>query len=567
MSLSDGISALHSYVFSNCPSLTSLTLPASLLVVDPNIFYYNTYNYVSAITELTFLGDAPLIASSAFKGVTATVRYSAHNDTWTEDVLQNYGGSISWLADASIPGTGTGSGVYIIASGTCGSNVHWTLDSNGKLVVSGGMARSADVFDMDDYASAEETPWYPYRDQIQEVVVESTVNSIGDNAFAQCENLAEVTVQEGVSDVGAGAFAECGSLSEVTFQGNTPTFGDDCFSDVTATVKYPVDDTTWTEDTLQNAGGTVTMVPYVPDPEVLRIAGADRIETSLMLADQLKETLGVETFDSIIVASALNFPDALTGSYLAAVKSAPILLTYPAAHEQTCAYIETTLTSGGTVYILGGTGAVSADFENLLIAKGIPSKRVAGSDRFGTNLAIMAEAGVSADQPVLIATAVNFADSLSASATGLPMVLVYGNLRDDQKEFLATTSRNFVIVGGEAAVSAELEAELASIGTVSRLAGNGRYQTSVMVAQRFIPEPTSAVLAYSRNFPDGLCGGPLAYSLGAPLILTDSIFPGEADAYIDGFGFGVVVGGDALISDASAREIFDLAADAESSVT
>ena len=309
--------------------------------------------------------------------------------------------------------------------------------------------------------------------------------------------------------------------------------------------------------------------PTDPKPEdpadpslsgVIRIAGADRIGTSLQLADQLKEVLRVEKFDAVVVASALNFPDALTGSYLAAVKDAPILLTYEAAHPQIRAYIQNNLKPGGMVYILGGESAVSNSFATGL--NGFNVKRVAGSDRFGTNLAIMKEAGVSVDQPILIATALNFADSLSASAAGLPMVLVYGSLRPDQKEFLATTSRNFIIIGGTSAVSEALEAELKAIGTVERLAGAGRYQTSVMVAQKFVQNPDDVVLAYARNFPDGLCGGPLAYALGAPLILTDNYDPATADAYVEGISAGIVVGGSGLISDDSARAIFDLAANA-----
>ena len=297
------------------------------------------------------------------------------------------------------------------------------------------------------------------------------------------------------------------------------------------------------------------------DPEdpalegVIRIAGSDRIATSLMLAAQLKEVLRVEKFDAVVVASALNFPDALTGSYLAAVKDAPILLTYPAAHAKIRAYIQENLKPGGMVYILGGEGAVSADFANGLGSFNI--KRLAGSDRFGTNLEIMKEAGNYDGKPVLIATATNFADSLSASAAGLPMVLVYGSLREDQKEFLATTSRNFIIIGGEAAVSKSLENELAAIGTVERLAGDGRYQTSVMVARKFVQNPDDVVLAYARNFPDGLCGGPLAYALGAPLILTDNHYPGEADKYVDGISAGILVGGAGLISDETVALIFD----------
>ena len=303
------------------------------------------------------------------------------------------------------------------------------------------------------------------------------------------------------------------------------------------------------------------------DPEepaldgVIRIAGDDRIATSLMLAAQLKEVLRVEKFDAVVVASALNFPDALTGSYLAAEKKAPILLTYPAAHAKIRAYIQENLKPGGMVYILGGEGAVSADFANGL--GGFSIKRLAGSDRFGTNLEIMKEAGNYAGKPVLIATAVNFADSLSASAAGLPMVLVYGSLREDQKEFLATTSKNFIIIGGEAAVSPALEAELKAIGSVTRVAGSSRYETSVLVAERFVQNPDAVILAYAKNFPDGLCGGPLAYALGAPLILTDSGAPGTADGYVRNITSGIVVGGTGLISDAATRDIFDLAANTE----
>ena len=296
---------------------------------------------------------------------------------------------------------------------------------------------------------------------------------------------------------------------------------------------------------------------------VIRIAGADRIETSLMLAKQLQEVLNVSKFDAVVVASALNFPDALTGSYLAAEKKAPILLTYPDAHEKIVAYIEANLKSGGTVYILGGESAVDKDFENLATAKGMKVQRVAGSDRFGTNLEILKTAGNYAGKPLLIATATGFADSLSASATGLPMLLVYGKLTDAQKSFLATTSKKFIIIGGDAAVSAALEAELDAIGDVERVAGENRYQTSVKVADRFLEAPETAVLAYARNFPDGLCGGPVAYALGAPLILTDNYDPSEADTYVRGISAGIVVGGTGLISDAAARAIFDLAANTE----
>ena len=49
------------------------------------------------LTEVTFTGDAPEIGENAFSGVTATVYYPADLEGWTEDVLVNYGGDITWV--------------------------------------------------------------------------------------------------------------------------------------------------------------------------------------------------------------------------------------------------------------------------------------------------------------------------------------------------------------------------------------------------------------------------------------------------------------------------------------
>ena len=78
------------------------------------------------------------------------------------------------------------------------------------------------------------------------------------------------------------------------------------------------------------------------------------------------------------------------------------------------------------------------------------------------------------------------------------------------------------------------------------------------MAERFFDSPTTAVVAYAANFPDGLCGGSLAFSLKAPLILTMTKYEDAAAEYAKTTGIktGLVLGGDSLISDASVRTIF-----------
>ena len=304
--------------------------------------------------------------------------------------------------------------------------------------------------------------------------------------------------------------------------------------------------------------------PDTPKTEgVTRLAGADRLVTSYLVADQLKAKMGVEKFRNIIVASGGTFADALPGSYLSAVKNAPILLTLAKDKyvNQTADYIKANLASGGTVYILGGESAVPKSMEAALA--GIKVQRVAGKDRFGTNLEILKVAGVKAGDEILVCTAREFADSLSASATGKPILLVYKKITDEQKAYLATLSGNsFCVVGGTTAVPDTIAKAMENYGSVYRLAGKDRLETSTMVAEKYFASAKAAVVAYGWNFPDGLCGGSLAYAMDAPLILTHSktkLYTFTA-TYTTGAGLkaGYVLGGDGLVSDEATRAIFSL---------
>lgn len=305
---------------------------------------------------------------------------------------------------------------------------------------------------------------------------------------------------------------------------------------------------------------------------VSRLAGDHRWDTAVKVADEMKVNLGVQKFDSIIVASGNDFADALAGSYLSTRKNAPILLSwgkggsYAYLDNDNINYIKHNLKSGGTVYILGGTSAVPDLYEQEL--KNYNVKRLGGANRFETNLLILEEAGIPEGTEILVCTSSNFADSLSAAATGKPIVLVWnekGVLYGRQPEFLEKLEDcSFTVIGGENAVSSQFVNVLKGYGTaVSRLAGKDRFETSVMVAEKYFENPTHAVLAYAWNYPDGLCGGALAYSMDAPLILTMTNYETQAKDYIrsQGIRAGIVLGGEGLISEGSVHLIFNLIAE------
>lgn len=292
----------------------------------------------------------------------------------------------------------------------------------------------------------------------------------------------------------------------------------------------------------------------------VRTYGADRYDTSISAANLMKKSLGVSKFDNIVVASGEDYPDALSGSYLAKMKNAPVYLVSRSNEEKIKNQIVANLNSGGTVYILGGTGAVSTSFEHKLKNAGIVYSRLGGSTRYDTNLAILKTAGTPTGEDILICSSNGYADSLSASAVGKPIMIVGNSLTAAQKTYLSSLKPEHIyLIGGMGAVNRQIASQCRSYSSfVIRIAGDDRYTTSVNVAKSFFSETNqSAVLAYALNFPDGLSGSSVAASMGAPIILTSGSSYNDAVSYGNErkVNQGVVLGGPTLITDSVKNRI------------
>lgn len=297
-----------------------------------------------------------------------------------------------------------------------------------------------------------------------------------------------------------------------------------------------------------------------------RIFGQSRYDTALKVAKAYSESKGRYAPGAIVVASGDNYPDALGGGYLAVKKGGPLVLVTKSTEAQILKHIED---EGYTsVYILGGLGAVSAGFEAKCraIDEDMSVKRLAGQNRYETNIAILKEAGVNKStnyDEILLCNGQGFADSLSASGTGKPILLVDGKtLTKEQKDMIgASGTRSFYVVGGTGVMSNYYKEYIESNYsdcTCDRLAGPSRYETSVAVAEQFSSSTcNNVVLAYAQNFPDGLSGGPLAVSYGAPLILVDSNNTAAAKTFTKKHHSQrmIVLGGPSLISDAAAQSL------------
>ena len=69
-----------------------------------------------------------------------------------------------------------------------------------------------------------------YCDSLSEIVIPSSVASIGDSAFLGCRSLSEIVIPSSVTSIGDSAFSCCDSLSEIVIPSSVTSIGDRAFN-------------------------------------------------------------------------------------------------------------------------------------------------------------------------------------------------------------------------------------------------------------------------------------------------------------------------------------------------
>lgn len=289
-----------------------------------------------------------------------------------------------------------------------------------------------------------------------------------------------------------------------------------------------------------------------------RIAGSDRYETSISIS-----AAGWNAGDSevAVLATGLDFPDALSAAPLAKMHKAPILLTEPNTLDE---MVSEELDRLGTkkVYIVGGPGAISLEVENQLKEKGMECIRLYGKDRYETSAAVANEMGKT--DRVVIATGVNFPDALSiapwAAANGIPILLTEpNNLPQSIANYMNSNNIvNSYVIGGTGVVG---ERVVSRLKKPIRISGQDRFSTNVAVLSTFGSEFDfgKLYLATGNDFPDALSGSALAAMTKSPIVLTDKKpLPATKNIVYGNWGRMRevhILGGEGVVSNAAAGNV------------
>ena len=116
--------------------------------------------------------------------------------------------------------------VSAATSGTCGDNLTWTY-SNNILTISG----SGDMYNY-SYEGSQilpTSPWRSIKTDINSVVINNGVTSIGEYAFYKCTSLTSVQVPDSVKSIGGSAFSQCTNLPSIEIPNSVTSIGGAAF--------------------------------------------------------------------------------------------------------------------------------------------------------------------------------------------------------------------------------------------------------------------------------------------------------------------------------------------------
>ena len=213
IAIPNSVTSIGDEVFLNCSSLTSVTIPDSVTSIGNYAFESCT-----SLETVTMKGATPpAVGRNVFNScsfLNQIIVPKGYGDTYKKaDGWSSYEGKIE-----------EGSYGYCGATGQ-ETSVKWNFDSaTGTLTISGKGK-------MADYGNLNNIPWKDYKNDINKIVIEEGVESIGAQAFSGCSELATVNFAENsqLETIGEEAFYSCKKLKAITIPASVKTIGNDTF--------------------------------------------------------------------------------------------------------------------------------------------------------------------------------------------------------------------------------------------------------------------------------------------------------------------------------------------------
>ncbi len=315
--------------FSDCPKLASIT-------IDPENPAYTVYEGVLFSKDMTELINYPIGDKKTSYTVPASVKVIGsnsmrNNPTMTEIVLNegleviSHGAfNVSKLKSVYIPESVKEIGTRVFTSSpsilefnVAPGNQHYKA-TNGMLLTKDGrkllygIGAVNNVVIPDGVEDIEEYSFYKFY-SISSVSLPSTVKSIGDCAFFNCNNISKIEFGNGIESIGLQAFYGCRSLTDLHLPASLRFIGSAAFSSCLGLKTVEI------EEGLERTDGSVFHGCMALTSAIIPGSLSDLSDGMFYFCPELLEVqlgegikrIGRSCFASCSTLSLINFPSTL----------------------------------------------------------------------------------------------------------------------------------------------------------------------------------------------------------------------------------------------------------------
>ena len=268
--IQDGIKQIAGRAFSKCSELTSVTIPNSVTSIGYHAFEgcsaLDTIS-INAITPPTLGEKALSSVSICYIPMCTQVDYV--NSSWNDyvDTFEEH--------------------PINVTSGSYGPNIKWKYN-DGKL----------SLFGTGNISKLDCTPWELLIDSIKEIEIENGITNIPADAFSDYTKLNKVILPSSLEEIGANAFANCRRLYEIYSYASIPPLAEmSSFTNYNATLYVPCEHKQYYQSdmvfSLFNKVECITSEEVETDG-VIVVPGANNVTITWLKED------GAETYSIVI---------------------------------------------------------------------------------------------------------------------------------------------------------------------------------------------------------------------------------------------------------------------------
>ena len=230
VSLPSGVNEIGSSLFSGCSSLTNVNLPLGITSISTSMFYNcSKLQSVAIPYTVTNIGRGAFMNCSGLKSVIIPL-------VCTNIEVFAFSGCSS-LSFIEIPlnvvsiGDGAFSGCENLEIVRLNSNTLVSKDYTWHFNIRSMFGHQVKEYQLSDGITRVGDAAFYECDNLELVILPSSLVSIGNNAFAANRKLTSMSIPNGVIDIESGAFRGCTNLTSLSMGNSITTIGDGAFSD------------------------------------------------------------------------------------------------------------------------------------------------------------------------------------------------------------------------------------------------------------------------------------------------------------------------------------------------